>query len=312
MTSATQVKRIRMSEDVEQKLKQLAEENKCEYHGKPSISKLLSKIANGYLEIKKKSPVESELQCVPLVQLEITVLSNLNGTIAEIANKLANFGVNIFQAKSKEHSNAIQLIVHIPEEIKNQKTHKRHSLIELFNSLQEINVERIINYNEYNKLEKLLSALSTKARENYIFYKERIKAETKTVKQKNKKSNEDSSEEELLKEYLLEFYSSQSIVTNINCMIGYQVVINNQAGTLAELTSKIAEKFFSIIWLEIDVSPDKRTNIINLILGFYPLGNHEKVFEKLSSIKILMEKEIFQDLNNVIEARQLSALKIIE
>ncbi|WP_334918546.1 hypothetical protein [Nostoc sp.] len=301
-----------MSEHVEQKLKQLAEENKCEYHGKPSISKLLSKIANGYLEIKKKSPLESELQCVPLVQLEITVLSNLNGTIAEIANKLANFGVNIFQAKSKEDSNVIQLIVHIPEEIKNKKTQKRHNLIELFNSLQEINIKSIVNYNEYNKLEKLLFLLSTKARENYIFYQERIKAETKAGKQKNKKTNEYFSEGEFLKEYLLEFYGSQSIVTNVNCMIGYEVIINNQTGTLAELTSKIAEKFFSIIYLEIDISPDKRTNIINLILGFYPLATHEKVFEKLSSIKILMEKEIFHDLNNVIKARQLSTLNIMD
>jgi hypothetical protein len=300
MRNTTQVKRIRMSQQVDEQLKQLAQQNNCEYHGKPSINKLLSQIASGYLEIKKKSLSESKPEGVPLVQLEITVLSNLNGTIAQIANKLANFGVNIFQAKSKENADIIRLIVHIPEEIKNKNTQKRHSLIELFKSLEEITIERILDYNEYKKLEKLLSALDSGARENYIFYKERIK-------------NENSTEEKLLKEYLLDFYGNQSIVKNINCMIGYRVVINNQAGTLAELTSKISEKFFSIICLDIDVSPDKNTNIIDLILGFYPLGSHEKVFEKLSNIKTLMEKEIIHDLNNhVIDAHQFSTLKIME
>lgn len=276
------VRRVKISERDEQALKQIAERYGCIYNKKLSISSLLSQIADGRLKISKPelSFIKNKASNIPLVELEIEVLSNLNGILAEISAKISKFEGNIYKSKAVEHSknSHIKMAISIPQS---------HNLAEIVKSLYSITIENVLEFNKEDKLEKLLEIIDIN---QYQRYKEHKKNNSINLKIKD-----------FFHSSLID-YKSKKLVTNIVLIIGFQIVIDNQPGTLSKLAYKIAKKQISISSINIDFIPDQNQNLVNLFLGFGPVI--DQVFQEIGNIQTFMRN--LKNLDFVESVRQLN------
>lgn len=259
------VRRVKISDQTERTLLQLAEKYNCIYNGRLSISKLLSQIAEGHLKISKTEPtvVKYKSFSVPLIELEIEILSNLNGTLAEIAKRIADAQGNIYRARAIENikNTNIKIELSIP---------KNSSLIQLIKSLYEIKIRDVIKFNDGRNLEILMEVIDPEQKRRYKRFK---------------KSNSNVKIEDFFNSSVID-YQDERLVKNVICTSSFQIVIDNQPGTLNKLTHKIAEKHISICSIDIDVSPSEDKNLVSLSLGFIP--TLDDISQKIESIHKFM------------------------
>jgi uncharacterized protein with ACT and thioredoxin-like domain len=251
------VRRVKISERANRVLEEIAKQYGCTYNKKLSISGLLSQIAEGRLKV-----IRSELTVapsVPLIELDIEVHSNLNGTLAEIAKKIADSKANIYRVKAVETSknSKIKILLFVPESC---------SLAKLVKSLYGITVGDVLDFNEEENLDNLLEVIDF----DYSRIYKRAKKKGTNVKIR-----------ELFEETIE--YKTEKLITNITCTIGFQFIIDNEPGTLDALTHKIAEKRISINSISIDFNANENTNLVNMCLGFCP--STDEVSQKFDSIK---------------------------
>lgn len=254
------VRRVRISDRANQVLEQIAKQYGCTYNKKLSISGLLSQIAEGRLKvIRPELSIHKPIApSVPLIELDIEVHSNLNGTLAKIAKIIALYQANIYKAKAVENNknSKIKILLSLPENC---------SLAKLIKSLYEITVGDILDFNEEENLEKLLEVIDF---EYSRIYKRGGKKGTSEIRKLFENNTE---------------YKTEKLITNITCTIGFQFIIDNKPGTLDKLTHKIAEKRISINSISIDFNANEDTNLVNMYLGCSP--STAEVSQKFDSIK---------------------------
>jgi predicted regulator of amino acid metabolism with ACT domain len=270
--SAAKVHRVKISEQDWATLEHLTKKYGCTYDGKLSISGLLSQIAEGRLKLT--APAAKENLNVQLIQLDIEVLSNLNGTLAAITKIIAKHNCNIYRAMAVENSvnSHVRMEIYVPPEL---------PLSELFNSLNKIIINDIFDFNEDAKLENLLKVIDEDQ------YRRYLKSKTKAV----------------IRDWFEEIidYKSIKIVKAITVGIGFQLVTKNQKGTLHELTDKIAQKRASISDIKITYDQKENKSFIYLLLSFSEIG--DDLFKRIASIQKFMSD--LKEPASILEVNQL-------
>jgi hypothetical protein len=287
-----QIRRVRVSDEANRVLEQIAKKYGCTYKGRLSISGLLSQIADGRLQVSRPDlaivqqtrpdlPILEKNEKPPLLKLEIEVLSNLNGTIAEITKKIRDVDGNIYRARAVENSknSHIQMAISIPQKC---------SLTELIRSFYEITIKDILKFNEEDKLEKLLEIVDPHQKRRYEDYKSK----------KDKNANiQDFFDSRTID------YKSEKLIQNIIVTVGFKVIMNNDPGSLCTLAQLIAEKHISISSINLNYDPYENQYLVNFCLGFSPVV--DKMSEKIESIYKLMKS--LEGLDFVERVEQLDA-----
>jgi ACT domain-containing protein len=151
-------------------------------------------------------------------------------------------------------------------------------LIKLIKSLYEIKVRDILQFNEGKNLERLMEIIDPVEKRKYELKKE---------------INSDVRIEDFFNPSKINHYQDECLVKNVFCTISFQVVINNQPGTLNKLTHEIAKKHISICSIDIDVSSNEDKNVVRLSLGFVP--DLDDISQKIESIQKFMRSLIALD-----------------
>lgn len=309
--NTVRVRKVRLSAQDDQELEKIAKRYSCTYNRSPSLSKLLSRIASGHLSVSRSElPLAKRtVSTVPLIELEIEVLSNLNGTLAEIAKRIGDCNGNIYRASAVEKSrnSNIKIALFIPKLLS-----KDSNLKKLVKSLYEITVEHVWKFNEKEKLETLLGVIDPVEKLKYEHQKNYEQHKEEKEKHNFKKNQHKDREHGPLKiEDYFDIrchkidnsnYRNRKLVTKLICTIGYQIVIDNQPGTLAKLTREIAEKHISISSIDIDFSIHEDKNLVALCLGFCPVV--DEVSPRIETIQKFMAD--LDNLNFVESVKQLS------
>lgn len=276
----TIVKRVTLNKSDELALKKIAEKHGCIYNKKLSISRLLYEIASGRLEItsKQSSAIKSKYPNEPLIELDIEVLSNLNGILAEITRKISDFNGNIYRAEAVENSinSHIKIDLSVP---------KSESLKILAKSLCDITIEKVIHFNTKDKLENLLKALDES---QYSRYKA-TKGSKKNTKIEDYINSQNAD------------YLNEKIVKSVVIIVGLQILLDNKPGIFTLVAQKIAKEKVSISSINMDYLPDKNQNLVNLCLGFGPII--DQVFEEIGNMESFIRR--LKTIDGVRSVKQL-------
>jgi hypothetical protein len=261
--------RVQMSPQTKQVLDNLASEYGCLYGGKPHISGLLAQIADGRLAIGKKtkilsSPVPSY---IPLLKLRVWLPIGLRGSFAQIAQRIAYFGGNIF--KATVDSNVAQVIVNILFSMPESS-----NLSEFLHALQQIQIKDVA---PFNSLEEILAAIS----------------QTKAILHHFEESESDQkAEKRSVEARLADQVIHRKLLLDISCTIGIRLVSKNQSGVLAKVVNKIAEQGFFISLIQQKFNPEEQTDIIDLLITLEPLASAKvsQEMEKIQTIEATLKK----------------------
>lgn len=251
--------RVQITEAENDTLRTIGENYGCIYRGKFSISRLLSKIASGELNITRKNYHYSIKQDIPLIELTIEVLSDLNGTIYKISETIGISQGNIFGIKAKDHENKINISLSLP---KNCDLHK------LFDDLSKISINDVVEYNTLEKIEELISKMSPETK-NYYDRLEKGSSDALKVKDK----------------FLYDF-GEQKLVSHIYCSFGFEIRVKNKPGNLGKLTRVISDNKISIASIEQEIDPNSsKYNLAKIFLGFVPSNKNYSVQDEIKSIE---------------------------
>ena len=259
--------RVQMSPQAKQVLENLASEYGCLYGGKPHISGLLAQIADGRLAIGKKTLSSPGSSYIPLLKLRVWLPVGLRGSFAQIAQRIAYFGGNIF--KATVDSNVGQVIVNILFSMPDST-----NLSDFLHALQQIKIKDVA---PFNSSEEILAAISqTKA---LLHHSEELES--------NQKTEKPSVEARLAAQV-----THRKLLLDISCTIGIRLVSKNQSGVLAKVVNKIAEQGFFLSLIQQKFNPDEQTDIIDLLLTLEPLifSKISQEMEKIKTIEVILKK----------------------
>ena len=222
--------RVQMSPQAKQVLENLASEYGCLYGGKPHISGLLAQIADGRLAISKKTLSFPGSSYIPLLKLRVWLPVGLRGSFAQIAQRIAYFGGNIF--KATVDSNVGQVIVNILFSMPDST-----NLSDFLHALQQIKIKDVA---PFNSSEEILAAISqTKA---LLHHSEELESDQKTEKHS-------------VEARLAAQVTHRKLLLDISCTIGLRLVSKNQSGVLAKVMNEIAEQGFFLSLVQQDFNP---------------------------------------------------------
>jgi ACT domain-containing protein len=276
--------RIQLDSEHQQTLSSIALEHGCVYNGKGNLSFLLEKVATGILEINSPALREEKKQRTSseqLVGLELKILSDLNGVIALITEKIGKgYKGNIYDIKARNADPNMRITLHIPKEV---------DLNHLIADLRTITVRELLKFNQLEKKEKLLEAISPEHKRSYDLLK------------KKKESNNYQEFEQLINNFLEDFHE-KSIIIELILIIGFRAEIKNIPGNLSILAKELAQKYISILEIDQKVAEDGQKNIADLFLGFNPLPQ-KKPINEIKNIKRFTEKlkkmECIEDISQL-------------
>lgn len=273
--------RVQVSDEIEKFLTNLAEELGCLYGGKGSISRLLSEIVDQKLTVIRKENQNLKTNQY-IVELQITVKTNFNGTLHDIAEIISK-KANILRAKARE-------IDYIPVIVNNESDivkGKKYFIIDILISLSSKqgleNLDYIIR--ELNQI-KLSSFLKYHNKIDWVkIGNEAYEIANPELINKNHvyKNNQqliDAIEKQLI---------TKKLISVIRLIIGYKIIIsktNNISLLLVNVTDIISKNELSILSAQVETHQTKNesTFLIYLQLGQFQ-GDLIKDLKKLKTLK---------------------------
>lgn len=253
--------RVQMSPQSKQVLENLATEYGCLYGGKSHISGLLAQIADGRLTIGKKTLSSSVPSHIPLLKLRVWLPVGLRGSFAQIAQRIAYFGGNIF--KATVDTNVEQVIVDILFSMPESS-----NLSDFLHALQQIKIKDVA---PFNSSEEILAAIS----------------QTKAILHHSEESESDLKvEKRSVEARLAAQVTHRKLLLNISCTIGIRLISKNQSGVLAKVVNEIAEQGFFLSLIQQDFNPEEQTDTIDLLLTLEPLAS-SKMSQEMDKIKTI-------------------------
>lgn len=265
--SKKQSVRVQLYPEVVKKLTDIAYGLGYIYGRKGNLSILLTKIAEGKLQLDVddsniKQDIYTDNLSLNLIGLEVAIFCDLNGSIACIAQKIADAGGNIYDIKTGEGNPKILITLEMPED---------SDLNELIAKLKEIKIKDVLKFKQLKpKLKELLRVLEPEKGKAY-----EILEQDKTYQLTDDRLDN-----------LLSKFSEFKFLKNIVLSIGLRVHVRNTKGTLAKFTEKIAEKGVAILAINQIFSNIDKQNIADLSLGFYPLLEGDETLNKMKIKKI--------------------------
>jgi predicted regulator of amino acid metabolism with ACT domain len=255
---AKSYRRVKLSPEINQQIESIAKRYNCMYGDKPNLSELLQQIGDGRLNVVRQSL--SAISPHPLIELEIEVLSDMNGILAEISGRIAKCRGNIYQAKADQHRfhRSIKVAVFIPDTT---------NLPRLIKDLREITFEDLQKFNTHKQQLQVLKTIAPEEARPYEIL--------------SKREGEHKMEEFFRN--VSPDHKSRRMIVNISFVIGFQVTLDNQPGVLSALSHQISEKYISIRSISIITNPDQQSNLAEIYLGF----NSETVasFDSIENIR---------------------------
>jgi hypothetical protein len=191
----------------------------------------------------------------------------LRGSFAQIAQRIAYFGGNIF--KATVDSNVAQVIVNILFSMPESS-----NLSEFLHALQQIQIKDVA---PFNSLEEILAAIS----------------QTKAILHHFEESESDQkAEKRSVEARLADQVIHRKLLLDISCTIGIRLVSKNQSGVLAKVVNKIAEQGFFISLIQQKFNPEEQTDIIDLLITLEPLASAKvsQEMEKIQTIEATLKK----------------------
>ncbi|MCC3600082.1 MULTISPECIES: hypothetical protein [unclassified Microcoleus] len=253
--------RVQMSPQSKQVLENLATEYGCLYGGKPHISGLLAQIADGRLTIGKKTLSSSVPSHIPLLKLRVWLPVGLRGSFAQIAQRIAYFGGNIF--KATVDTNVEQVIVDILFSMPESS-----NLSDFLHALQQIKIKDVA---PFNSSEEILAAIS----------------QTKAILHRSEESESDLKvEKRSVEARLAAQVTHRKLLLDISCTIGIRLISKNQSGVLAKVVNEIAEQGFFLSLIQQNFNPEEQTDTIDLLLTLEPLTS-SKMSQEMDKIKTI-------------------------
>ena len=266
--------RVQLREDTKNRLKEIAIQFSCTYGGKPSLTSLLSNIANGQLQLTSLSAnSEKQNSSGYVIQLSITLPFYFSGIIYLITDSIAENCANIlelnthdFISSSEEKKGALNILIRLQ---------KLEDLENLLKSLRDIKLDSLRNFNP-NKTSKI-DRLETQ----YI----------NKLKQQLGELDEDL-------DILLESNSEGKnlpkarLIDDIRCTLGISICVENKSGMAATVTKKIALENILISHISVKRNSQKKGfSNMELHLFFQPFSFKEtqegikKIFDVIKSIE---------------------------
>jgi hypothetical protein len=274
---ANQSVRVQLSAETKAIVENLAENYGCLYGGKPHISGLLAQIADGRLVLNRVNPLPSSLPNIPLLKLRLWFPEGLRGGFAQVADKIAFLGGNIFQAsvsseiKSSSEANIIsaEVLFSMPED---------SDLSALITVLQSIKIKDVI---PFNKVDEILEVIPQTKRANL-----------KICSFNDDSFNHGGGRTRSFGDEMISNITEQSLLLDIACTIGIKLIAQNQVGTLSKVTREIAEQGFFISAVKQSFDSIKSNDIIELLLTLHPKPQNAMPYEiqKVSTIMETLQK----------------------
>ena len=260
--------RVQMSPQTKEILENLALQYGCLYGGKANISGLLAQIADGRLTLEKNVPFQSVAPRIPLLKVRMWLPAGIRGMFARIAETIADFGGNIFQAEAAsevDRRGVASILFSIPEEA---------DLSGLMTKLQKIRIRDIAHCNSDSEI---LAAISNT--KGLMVYDQAI--DTGTESQPTANNNQ-----------LTERIYRKKLLLKISCTIGLRIVATNQVGLLAKVTREVAEQGFFIALVQQNFNSVEHLDIIELLISLepHPWNKMSQDIEKIKTITSTIER----------------------
>jgi predicted regulator of amino acid metabolism with ACT domain len=234
----------------------------------PDIGELVRQIADGrrLQVISAAPPLEDGLI------LDIVVLSNLNGTLSEIAKKISQSGCDIRNASAgigPEGERTLRIEIQSPD---------LNRLPELAKSLYQITVGDLMTYNDQSedKLRALLKTICTLG-----FSDAKFKGANSTFVILQTENNTQTFFQGMKQN--LDLYKNIKVVRTVVVSIALRFGATNQKGTLWQVTQKIAAAQISITDLRIRFHSNNK-NMLDLLLNIPVPSNEIPVPSKAEEI----------------------------
>jgi prephenate dehydratase len=236
--------RVQLSDELRNKIEQIAKNYDCYYGEKASMSKFLAKIATGQLIIRESIPWQADREKNNyLIDLHVDLPSNLNGLIYEITKIFGKNNINICRAISRENNNYARFTLSCPKNV---------DMSNIFQEIKDIDLKKVFNLNDNNKI--------------YEFIK-KIDDSDKPIKR------EDELKDENTRNFIVHKYGNQKIIKEIYLLLRFKIEIDNKPNELKELLKEIVKKRISIVSINVNTKTDgngeQKTNLVNLLIGFY-------------------------------------------
>lgn len=255
--------RFRIYPETKKKLEAIADEFNCIYGDKPNVSLLLIDIAEGRLKVYDSNIVQKEERTDFEVILELTVLTNLKGTIATITKTIGNCKGNIIkleiELKKDNDSQETYSIIKVSLSIK-----KENFLKQLISDLQNLKIAAISPLNHHDELLLAMSKIKKKVDDNTYY----------------------------------DDFLSESLILKITGKIGLKINANDNVGVIGEVCYKVADEKMLISSVSQELCGNKNTVIIKLILSLKKaFPEHLKLTQQVNKIQIIKHK--INELKNV-------------
>jgi predicted amino acid-binding ACT domain protein len=278
--------RLQMLSETEQYLEEKAQEYKCLYNDKPSISSLLAHIARGELQIVPPSNLKKKISG-EFIEIKLTTFLNLKGITYVVSDKISQLKGNILkvQVQPTDHLGILKFLIDIKEE----------KIGNLIKSLQEIKIKDILEFNIEN-LEQY-----KKNPEKFIIEVEKSLAEILQATGNNFNGynlNSSDKKESMIKvknDFLITLMEQEHLLKSIYCTLGIKVTTKNQPGVLTKVSREISNQKILISSINLDFDPILEQAIINIFLELRPklkgddIIGLEKVKEVIANIEAISE-----------------------
>lgn len=234
-----------MSACTQQRLNDLAVQYNCLYGGKPHISGLLAQIADERLQLKKEVTYEVSEPDIPLLKLRLWFPIPLRGIFARVAQTIANYQGNIFQAQaiSEVDRRAVaSILFSMPE---------NSDLKKLMNDLQELRLQDVARYNDEDAI----------FRANCHFPEDTLDGEIDPLS---------ASEAGTHRNRITERIYNRKLLRKLSCSIALKIIAKNQVGLLAKVTDTIAQQGFFIDSVHQEFDAIDHLDIIELLISLEP------------------------------------------
>lgn len=220
-SSRPHLKGIKVSTETHARLEEIAKANKCTYGKEASIPNLLNQISDGRLQVSKLKNVYTSSDSV--VELEIDVIIDCNGVMKEISEKILKYKGNIHKAEAKQYNlkSSVNIALTIPS---------KTNLPQLARDLRKITFENVIKYNTEQQISQAHRMLDLA--NLYRYEKQNASNQYQPIS-------------------VMDFKKS-SIITDIVCTFGIEIIAQNKPGVLNLICSLLAERYVSIRSIKVD------------------------------------------------------------
>lgn len=278
-----QAYRPNLEPQVAKELMQIANRFQCMHGRKPSIKRLLNKIASGELWVTEDPLDRNRTGDSSTICFYITVPRYLKGTIAILSKEIAKYKGNIrrvetsttvktLKEKVGDHLGILHIFIHFEDE---------DNLSKLVSALMNIKAEEVKKLNEKEDIGKLVE-----------------------VFRKHGELIGNNSEDRL------ENFLDLKIVRELKCIVGFRITVKDNIGVLAKITQQIASA--KILIHSINQGKHRRDSSFAVLEIFVYLKSLEATdsLEKISDLskqidKISTVEKEFKKIESVIKIERM-------